>query len=748
MTNLIAAYQANKEKWNGYLFYIWVVSFFMFAAIIGLESSRYVDFIPMDGEMQTYNGIRRLLDGQVPFEDFVHYLGLGTLYFFTFFVSLANNFAFFKFILNFLSFASFGLGLFVMMRLFKIEKSVAIITATLFCLGVVILNYFVEPFSMKGDLAALIRPENSIRIIRMLVIFPTAILFSKIVESDLSKCKKTLSYAALSAFSIVWCNDFGVSSFLTISVIYTLFLCPRDKTFFSYMLSYLGATFVITFLLASLATFGNFNGWFEYNFISVAQEQFYYYGLQGQKFSDIGSFMSLVFDKFSYCAIAAISAYLIYDIYSTKVTPLKISVLYFLASSFGGFALYYFASGSNHLGYVVNYVAMILMISVFVKVIWKFEFLKEKKFVAAKLILTILFLLSVVGGLVYSVIYEDKEMITLEVPALNGKISDEMLRETLREISPKVTNKKFFSLYSTALEIMNDKYNVTGSDYIIHALGQKNRDQYLERFLEFNPDVVLTPPTYQSYSYAAWIKRANWWFYKTLIENYEINNVHGHLYYWGKSAKPNILPKNSYEAKIKVEKILPYVSKITIELDDKNVDLSNYSLIADVNLSYESQRNTFSDIVKYRVTVGDIFGSYGIPNSSKSWNVGVTLNKNNKGFIIIRTPRDQTNLNIKSATIGDILIDFKKDKCQKTNNITDVTHDYFYEGFSKEKDDVIIFKSGLCDEMFKHKTIFFGKDKNNSAKIIKMRRDKLYTKIAIDKQLKGDHKSFTIMGDL
>lgn len=45
-----------------------------------LSSAHYVDFYPINGTFQNFNPVRRLLDGQVPYEDFQDYLGMGHLY--------------------------------------------------------------------------------------------------------------------------------------------------------------------------------------------------------------------------------------------------------------------------------------------------------------------------------------------------------------------------------------------------------------------------------------------------------------------------------------------------------------------------------------------------------------------------------------------------------------------------------------------------------------------------------------------
>ncbi len=49
-------------------------------ALHGAKAGHYADFYPLNGTFQNFNPVRRLLDGQVPYRDFVDYLGLGHLY--------------------------------------------------------------------------------------------------------------------------------------------------------------------------------------------------------------------------------------------------------------------------------------------------------------------------------------------------------------------------------------------------------------------------------------------------------------------------------------------------------------------------------------------------------------------------------------------------------------------------------------------------------------------------------------------
>ncbi len=58
-------------------------------------------------------------------------------------------------------------------------------------------------------------------------------------------------------------------------------------------------------------------------------------------------------------------------------------------------------------------------------------------------------------------------------------------------------------------------------DYIIHAVGEGNRAQYLKRFEELRPEFVRTDNTYQ-WGYGEWLLNTSWDFYALVVDNYRI----------------------------------------------------------------------------------------------------------------------------------------------------------------------------------------------------------------------------------
>lgn len=67
------------------------ISIILLCILAGLRRIYLSDFIPINGDFQSYNGFRRLLSGQIPFKDFYFYLGLGPLYLNSFFLLLFGD---------------------------------------------------------------------------------------------------------------------------------------------------------------------------------------------------------------------------------------------------------------------------------------------------------------------------------------------------------------------------------------------------------------------------------------------------------------------------------------------------------------------------------------------------------------------------------------------------------------------------------------------------------------------------------
>ncbi|NUM35583.1 MAG: hypothetical protein HUU50_13635 [Candidatus Brocadiae bacterium] len=76
-----------------------------------------------------------------------------------------------------------------------------------------------------------------------------------------------------------------------------------------------------------------------------------------------------------------------------------------------------------------------------------------------------------------------------------------------------------WSTYSGIVEALLEVHN-PDTDYIIHALGEKRRDKYVESFKKTKCDYAITIKN--KWIYGNWLLSSNWDFYEQLVYNYDI----------------------------------------------------------------------------------------------------------------------------------------------------------------------------------------------------------------------------------
>ena len=83
----------------------------------------------------------------------------------------------------------------------------------------------------------------------------------------------------------------------------------------------------------------------------------------------------------------------------------------------------------------------------------------------------------------------------------------------------QILDAPFFSTYASALETIQGVFQPSGTDYIIHALGDRQRQDYLDTFRTGDyPYAVTIRKEYNLWEW--WIQRANWDFYRELFSGY------------------------------------------------------------------------------------------------------------------------------------------------------------------------------------------------------------------------------------
>ena len=103
------------------------------------------------------------------------------------------------------------------------------------------------------------------------------------------------------------------------------------------------------------------------------------------------------------------------------------------------------------------------------------------------------------------------------MPSLGGWIGDQAEKITTEQTL--AGDARLFGTYASALEVMTGQLQPTGTDYIIHVLGDRQRLAYLTQFQQGDFDLAVTPSP-KAASYERWSRNANWWFYRELYRWY------------------------------------------------------------------------------------------------------------------------------------------------------------------------------------------------------------------------------------
>ena len=78
-----------------------------------------------------------------------------------------------------------------------------------------------------------------------------------------------------------------------------------------------------------------------------------------------------------------------------------------------------------------------------------------------------------------------------------------------------LNGEEFWSTYASAQEVQQGTFQPSGTDYIIHVMGDRQREEYLNKFK--TSDFRYTATIRESYNiWERWIMRANWFFYREL----------------------------------------------------------------------------------------------------------------------------------------------------------------------------------------------------------------------------------------
>jgi hypothetical protein len=577
-------------------------------AAIGTHRAQTVHFNPINGDFQNYNPIRRLIAGQHLGADFNAYLGIGPTYLiYLTMLPFGSDFATSLFASHFVCPLVYVVSMVVLCRLCVRSWPVAIhlgaLTACLCLLG--------EAFPVAGPsfnrrfhwlLAWLsgglpqpgfsfsremLHPGNSLLGLRSAAPILAALAIGtafKVLGSGRTGAK-LVCLGTVAGTVAVWSNDFSLPSvffMIAMTVCFPEALGLRGSRFCLgggvLLLSALTALGILT-----LVTSGHPLAWFEYNYLGVAQDQFWYY--LGPKFVSV---MELPFPKGVMVGLVCL-AVLVVRARARDARPGHVLLAMVLASHLAAGVLTcagagkvdrYFFPLYRVLFVVTPYCAALLVAGAgtsFRQALRPPVWLRRPAWAnrGSAECLTAACLLPL---LMLSVRTYERATPTqppapewIYVPELGGLLPQSYDKAVAlgREIRAEAdernvpADRRLYSTYTSALDVIAGARSPTRNDYLIHALGARERRRQTQDFLDAQPLYVTTIRADHTY-WEHWLRTVNWDLYLELIRRYEPVDRTTYNTLWAPRTKP-FRPSN-VEAVCTVRQEAAHATTLTVHL--------------------------------------------------------------------------------------------------------------------------------------------------------------------------------------
>lgn len=588
-------FDAFLNKW----FWVIEIGMMLLASLFYVLQLRpCVDFSAINGTFQNYNPIRRLLSGQVPMRDFQDYLGMGHLYLGGFMTALfGGNFRASLYAFDYLSILSTLLIFWTIGYSALRDKTLTVTTtATVFALIVTQLLGFCTKVPLFGELIGALLDGmgtgNSARPIRGMILPVVLALFlladrylPRIVSraKNPDRCARWLPLIVtgwVAGFSFVWSSDYGISCWVCLALMTGWISLSRSRRLGRAVLDVLvelAASAVSLFVFVGLTTRGNYSAWFQSIAGTGGYQRWYYNSNKALYLFDL---------EYAKWTLAQAVLCVVYMVVLFRNRGSLASVRRYAIPAFANMVCYCAANeyrllSGNQMIEVANIVLLATVLFEGMRLC-----LNKKK---ARCFLAVF---SIVLGAVWI-----GQAAVKGVPSLDGVYMEKLggtmtnLGDDILAAEKFLNGERFWATYASGQEVQQDTFQPSGTDYIIHVLGDQQREDYLNKFK--TGDFRYTATIRHDYSvWEYWITRANWFFYRELYENWHPVFANGYEVYWERNGadENNVIAAG---ADVQIE----WIDKATAVLrvnTDQCIDG-----VADVCLDYEVYRDEESDWRRY-----------------------------------------------------------------------------------------------------------------------------------------------------
>lgn len=463
--------------------------------------------------------------------------------------------------------------------------------------------------------------------------------------------------AVLSGITFLWSNDYGIATFLAASVFCFIIVTIKTKSLKKivlYTLEHALISIILILVTITLVTKGSPLSWIQSTF-GTGGYQTWYYGISESKsyyiFNADFSFLMIVQLLYvCYGLLKLIKHNASWSAIVRYAIPSLLNFTAFLATN----EYRVLSSGdSNEVGLTILFITIIIETLNFLDASLRKTWNKKKVhnyIVALSLIISIAYIGESIQNQVLLFTFGER-----------GRYEEKLggyLRHYAQDLE-KTTNwlngATVFATYSSALEDITEQYQPSGTDYIIHVLGDFARESYLNCFNkgEFDYASIIR---YDEVSWEYWVRNANWYFYRELYKSYEPVFANSYQTYWKKKSK---IQNRTWDSNILVEQISNNKVRISVncsEIKNGTIDLKlNYYLTKQDSIlaKFNINQMVFIRQVSEQNFVHEDFVNHFLPAKGIT-NIPITLIDGYGVIELDSMPNECTSLSVLLAEVENI----------------------------------------------------------------------------------------------
>lgn len=507
-----------------------------------------------DGPFQLYNALRRFDAGQLPGRDFQFFHGIGTLlvHYPIYFLAGRDLYAselsrrlispILTLLISTVVFSYLG---------FRLSR--ALRAAGVFLLSVFSLHHYFYavpalPIAVRFALRQVqffFEPGGSIISVRsafpllagILALYPLR-RRRETASCGFHRWSAILIAAPLLAWSFIVSTEQGMAAFLAFFLVLPISFLVHRERWFNWLLKPVAATLLflaLALLFLHFTTGGHALDNLHYALVDIPADQFWYFGFYPNDFLFLfgdGGFSPPLIELVFVLYIVLFSLLII------SYSALKLK-RWSKLNGLGDFILYGIAYGLlslvSMLGMVTfHYLTPLLRVTCWViaavLVVWCRANPRHKRTIKAVEVLGVVFLLLFFFIKIEQNDFKHRHSLSFARQIVSGVRLNQneyvSLQQALATIQADPGDDPQAVLWSTYAGIMEDQLGIfpPANDYIIHALGPKMRDAYLETFIRLKPKYVYLVRR-DAFNYEEWLQMTSWEFYEYVALNYQVMQV-------------------------------------------------------------------------------------------------------------------------------------------------------------------------------------------------------------------------------